>query len=117
MVKTLQQQVYEIEKELKARMDETGAQRWENKDYVVEYVPQVEYDRTRLAPLLEYSEIPDEAIGKAFTPEHQVTVPASWDMRFTKTLGKYSARATAIIESAKIPSNPKFSIKRKEGKP
>ena len=77
-VRTAQTAIHSLDLELQQHMLSIGAQRLEEDGWLVTYEPTVEWDKTRLTPLLEMEEIPATALAKAYTPEHQETVPASW---------------------------------------
>jgi hypothetical protein len=108
--------IWEAETELAARMAADGAELREVAGYKMERKAGVEWDREALRPLLECSDVPEDALVGAYTAEHEETkvVPEAWNMTKVKPLTKYGAEAKRIIESAQSYGEPRFKIAKGE---
>lgn len=96
-----QRRLHAIGQAIEEWMRSEGAQERVIAGWRITYKPPTIWAKDRLTPLLEA--VPQEQLetSGAYQPEHQVTVPASWDMRKVLPLARYSAEAARIIESAR----------------
>ena len=107
---------HEIEAELKRRMLADGATVLPDARYICELkTPTPKVDYAKLHALREL--LPPDVIAEGYMPTHEETVlvPERWNMVQVNAWGrKYGTEVAAVIEGAKIPGEPRVSIKRKE---
>ena len=100
--------LYDVEAAIKELMDDMGAKEISLDNFKVKLETKTEYLKDMLLPLLEYEEIPVRELENARTPEK--IIPASWNMTKVKPLGKFSARAQALIDSCTVQGEPLLKI-------
>jgi len=111
MIEDERRRCHEIQEEIKAYMNSTGATALAIDGLDVKLDVKIEYDKAMLTPLLEYEEIPAKELENARTPEK--IIPPSWNMTKVKPLAKYSKRCADIIDSSKFQSEPVLKISKR----
>jgi hypothetical protein len=104
--------VWMIERILQARMEDDGASARVVGDSTLTIETGTIWDREALRPMLEYEEIPVDALAGAYTPAHTetVAVPEAWNMTKAKALAKYGERPRRVLEAAAIPGDSRLKI-------
>jgi hypothetical protein len=114
-IRELQEQRGRIEWELTRRMQGDGATAIPHETHEVALTAtKVTYEPAFLTPLLELVSVENLIYEKAYSPEHQETVPAKWNATKLKPFRKYGADVAAIIDGARVEGPPKLTIKEKK---
>ncbi len=104
-----------IDHELQVRMEADRATAIDHPEYDISLKPSsAKYDPGKLQVIFEYVDPATVESSGAYAPEHQETVPASWNMTKAKTLTKFSGHVADIIAAARIEGRPKFEFKPKK---
>ena len=104
----------ELEHALFHRMVDRDAREIAHDAVIAKLEPQDTVDRTALDGIRELEGISQERLYEAYTPEHQETVAASWNLTKAKALAKYNGEVTRIIEAARQPLDPRPVFKLKK---
>ena len=105
---------------LKHRMEDTGARAIPHPLYNIRLdrgspkTDIVVIDRIWL--LADRYGVPPEEMAKAYIPAHMQEVPARWDRRHLKPLGKYGEDMAQLIEDSAIYGDMVVKIERKKEK-
>ena len=96
--------IWEVESEIKRRMNQDEAREIRVGKYRVMLKPTIRWNKDALKPLLELESIPFDELAKAYTPAHTETitrdVPENWNMTKAKTLKKFGTEVERIFDRA-----------------
>ena len=104
--------VWMIDRILQARMEKDGAVARVVGDSTLVLETGTVWDREALRPMLEYEEIPADALAGAYTPAHTETVEVAeaWNMTKAKALAKYGERPRKVLAAAAIPGSTRLKV-------
>jgi len=97
-IEQAQQRLHDLDNAIMQEMSNLGAEERIVSGHRVRYSRRREWDKDALTPLREI--IPETELNGAYIPEHQKTVPPTWDMRRVLPLVRYSDEARRVIENA-----------------
>ena len=93
--------IWEVESEIKKRMNQDEAREIRVGQYRVMLKPTIRWNKDALKPLLELESIPSDELAKAYTPAHTETitrdVPENWNMTKAKTLKNSALKSSAFL--------------------
>lgn len=100
-----------VEYVLQKRLEEKGATVLPSMTHDVKMARAYDTDTNVLVQLREHIE--PAILDLAYTPEHQETVPESWDMRKVNAFKRYGTEVEEIIENSRLWQPARISIKPK----
>lgn len=100
-----------IEYTLQKRLEEKGATVLPSMTHDVKMSRAYDTDTNVLIQLREHIE--PAILELAYTPEHQETIPESWDMRKVNAFKKYGDEVERIIDDSRLWQVARISIKLK----
>ena len=101
-----------IEFTLQKRMEEKGASVLPSMTHDVKMDRAYDTDTNVLTQLREH--IDPEVLDLAYTPEHTMPVPESWDMRKVNSFKRYGTEVEVIIEESRLWQPARLSLKKKK---
>ena len=110
----------QVELTLRHRMEDTGATAIPHPLYNIKLdrgTPKIDLATIgRIWELADHYGIPPEEMAKAYIPAHMQEVPARWDLRYLKPLGKYGSPIAALIKASVIRGETSIKFESKKEK-